>query len=81
MTSTALDVARRRIAARPAGDRIARHLQARYGIAVSGLAELDLGVYRVDRADGPAWVARVFPAARAESADAAPAPSRPRTRR
>lgn len=70
MTSTALDVARRRIAARPARDRIARHLQARYGIAVSGLAELDLGVYQVDRAEGPAWVARVFPAARAESAAA-----------
>jgi Ser/Thr protein kinase RdoA (MazF antagonist) len=70
MTSTALDVARRRIAARPADDRIAGHLQARYGIAVSGLTELDLGVYRVDRADGPDWVARVFPAARAESAAA-----------
>lgn len=70
MTSTALDVARRRIAARPARDRIARHLRVRYGIAVSRLAELDLGVYRVDRADGPAWVARVFPAARAESAAA-----------
>ena len=70
MTSTALDVARRRIAARPARDSIARHLRVRYGIAVSGLAELDLGVYRADRADGPAWVARVFPAARAESAAA-----------
>lgn len=68
MTSTALDEARRRIAARPARGRIARHLQAWYGIAVGGLSELDLGVYRVDRADGPAWVARVFPAARAESA-------------
>ena len=31
---------------------------------------MDLGVYRVDRADGPAWVARVFPAERAESAAA-----------
>jgi hypothetical protein len=70
MTSTALDDARRRMAARPAADRIARHLQARYGIAVSGLAELDLGVYRVDRAEGPAWVARVFAAVRAESAAA-----------
>jgi len=57
MTSTAFDDARRRIAARPASDRIARHLQARYRIAVTGLTELDLGVYRVDWADGPAWVA------------------------
>jgi Ser/Thr protein kinase RdoA (MazF antagonist) len=70
MTSTALDAARQRIAARPASDRIAGHLQARHGITVSGLAELDLGVYRVDRADGPAWVARVFPAVRDESAAA-----------
>jgi Ser/Thr protein kinase RdoA (MazF antagonist) len=70
VTSTALDAARRRIAAGPAPDRVAGHLQARYGVAVSGLAELDLGVYRVDRTDGPAWVARVFPAVRAESAAA-----------
>ena len=70
MTSTAVDAARRRIAAGPARDRIAGHLQARYSVAVSGLAELDLGVYRVDRTDGPAWVARVFPAVRAESAAA-----------
>jgi Ser/Thr protein kinase RdoA (MazF antagonist) len=70
VTSTALDVARQRIAARPSGDRITGHLQARYGVVVSGLAELDLGVYRVDRADGPAWVARVFPAVRAGSAAA-----------
>jgi len=70
MTSTARDVARRRIAARPARDRIAWHQQAGCSIAVSGLAALDLGVYRVDRADGPAWVARVFPAVRAESAAA-----------
>jgi Ser/Thr protein kinase RdoA (MazF antagonist) len=70
MTGTALDVARQRIAARPAGDRIAGHLRARYGVAGSGLDELDLGVYRVDRTDGPAWVARVFPPVRAESAAA-----------
>lgn len=60
------DVARRRIADRPVNDRIARHLQARYGISVSGLTEIDLGVYRVDRADDPAGVARVLPADRAE---------------
>jgi hypothetical protein len=65
-----LDVARRRIAAGPARDRVAGHLRARYGVAVSGLAELDLGVYRVDRTDRPAWVARVFPPVRAEPAAA-----------
>jgi hypothetical protein len=46
------------------------HLEARYGIAVSRLAELDLGVYRVERADGPARVARVFAAMRPEVAAA-----------
>jgi Ser/Thr protein kinase RdoA (MazF antagonist) len=70
VTSPALDDARRRIAARPAHERVARHLESVYGVSVSGMAELDLGVYRVERSDGPAWVARVFPAARAESATA-----------
>ena len=28
------------------------------------IAQLDLGVYRVDRADGDSWVARLFPAVR-----------------
>jgi phosphotransferase family enzyme len=37
------------------------HLEASYGIRVTGLSELDVGVYRVGRADGPDWVARVFP--------------------
>ena len=40
------------------------HLQDHYGIAVAGVTELDVGVYRVMRADGPDWVARVFPAER-----------------
>ncbi len=66
----ALAGARQRIAARPAGALVARHLQARYGIEVRGLSELDLGVYRIDRADGPGWVARVFPAGRPEAATA-----------
>jgi Ser/Thr protein kinase RdoA (MazF antagonist) len=70
MTETALEDARGRIAARPAWDRIARHLEAAHGISVAGLSELDLGVYRVGRSDGPAWVARVFPAARPENAAA-----------
>ena len=70
MTETALTDARRRIAPRPARERIARHLEIAYGIAVRGLSELDLGVYRVNRPDGPDWVARVFPAARPENAAA-----------
>ena len=40
------------------------HLQERYGIEVSHLAPLDLGVFRVDRRDGSRWVARVFGAER-----------------
>jgi Ser/Thr protein kinase RdoA (MazF antagonist) len=58
------------MAPRPADDRIAEHLQAVHGIVVAGLTGLDLGVYRVDRDDGPAWVARVFPAARPQEAAA-----------
>jgi Ser/Thr protein kinase RdoA (MazF antagonist) len=46
-------------------DRLQRHLEACYGIAVTRLSELDVGVFRVDRRDGPSWVARLFPAARA----------------
>jgi methyltransferase (TIGR00027 family) len=45
-------------------DGLADHLAETYGIAVTGIGRLDVGVVRVDRADGPAWVARVFPAAR-----------------
>lgn len=40
------------------------HLADRYGIAVKKLTALDCGVYRIDRADGSKWVARVFPPAR-----------------
>jgi methyltransferase (TIGR00027 family) len=45
-------------------DRLAEHLRGTYGIAVTGTRRLDVGVVRVERADGPAWVARIFPAAR-----------------
>jgi Ser/Thr protein kinase RdoA (MazF antagonist) len=70
VTGDALRDARRRIAPRPAKDRIAEHLEACHGIRVTGLTQLDLGVYRVNRSDGPAWVARVFPAARSHDAAA-----------
>jgi Ser/Thr protein kinase RdoA (MazF antagonist) len=45
-------------------DGLAEHLEATYGVWVDKLTALDNGVLRVDRADGPAWVARVFPADR-----------------
>ncbi|HTX01037.1 MAG TPA: phosphotransferase [Acidimicrobiales bacterium] len=45
-------------------DRLASHLTSRYGIDVAEAVELDLGVLRIDRHDGPRWVARVFPPSR-----------------
>ena len=45
-------------------DRLADHLHGTYGIEVTGTRRLDVGVVRVEHADGPAWVARIFPAAR-----------------
>ena len=44
------------------GERLRAHLETRYGITVDAMTELDLGVWRVGRADGPDWVARWFPA-------------------
>ncbi len=45
-------------------DDLPDHLRGTYGIAVSRLRELDVGVFHVERDDGPSWVARVFPASR-----------------
>jgi Ser/Thr protein kinase RdoA (MazF antagonist) len=60
----------KRTAARRGVPKLAAHLSAVYGIEVTELAQLDLGVYRVDRVDGESWVARLFPALRApERAD------------
>ncbi len=50
------------------------HLETSYGGPISGLTELDAGVYRVAHAGGPDWVTRLFPAGRpaaAATADAA----------
>jgi Ser/Thr protein kinase RdoA (MazF antagonist) len=44
--------------------RLPGHLVQIYGIEVAQVSELDVGVYRVARRDGPDWVARVFPAER-----------------
>jgi Ser/Thr protein kinase RdoA (MazF antagonist) len=43
---------------------LASHLNSTYGIHVAALTELDVGVLRVDRHDGPSWVARIFPTSR-----------------
>jgi aminoglycoside phosphotransferase (APT) family kinase protein len=43
---------------------LGRHLEDHYGVEVAQIAPLDLGVFRVDRRDGPGWVARVFGAKR-----------------
>jgi Ser/Thr protein kinase RdoA (MazF antagonist) len=67
---TALDQARQRIAARPPAPRILAHLEDHYGISVSGLTRLDLGVYRAERRDGPEWAVRIFPAVRPAAATA-----------
>ncbi len=40
------------------------HLVATYGARIARIDELDLGVFRIDLANGPRWVARVFPAER-----------------
>jgi Ser/Thr protein kinase RdoA (MazF antagonist) len=42
---------------------LAAHLHETYGIEVSGITQLSphgAGVFRIDRADGPAWVTRLF---------------------
>jgi Ser/Thr protein kinase RdoA (MazF antagonist) len=44
--------------------RLRAHLETRYGITVDAMTELDLGVWRIGRADGPDWVARWFAARR-----------------
>ena len=36
------------------------HLETQYSIKVSQISQLDLIVFRVDRHDGPSWIARVF---------------------
>ncbi|MGB8195770.1 MAG: phosphotransferase [Acidimicrobiales bacterium] len=43
---------------------LASHLNDTYDIDVAMMSEMDLGVLRIDRHDGPSWVARIFPVAR-----------------
>lgn len=49
---------------REGDDGLAEHLGHTYGVPVTRRRELDVGVHRVERADGSTWVARVFPAGR-----------------
>lgn len=49
---------------RRGGETLGAHLEDTYGVLVTRMKELDLGVHRVERADGSIWVARVFPASR-----------------
>ena len=50
----------RRMLEPPRVDGLDKHLEERYGVEVSAVVPLDLGVFRVDRRDGSRWVARVF---------------------
>jgi Ser/Thr protein kinase RdoA (MazF antagonist) len=45
---------------RPGAELLVGHLEDRYGIDIAGTTELDAGVIRVERCDGPPWVARRF---------------------
>lgn len=45
-------------------EQLPRHLEATYGVETRRVEELDLGVFRLDLADGGSWVARLFPAER-----------------
>src|SRR5262245_27735263 len=54
----------RLIRQREAVDVVPAHLERRYGIRVANVTQLDAGVYRIDRHDGPGWIARLFPSVR-----------------
>jgi Ser/Thr protein kinase RdoA (MazF antagonist) len=44
--------------------RLQAHLADHYGVQVDAMTDLEVGVWRVGRADGPDWVARWFPVRR-----------------
>jgi Ser/Thr protein kinase RdoA (MazF antagonist) len=49
---------------RPGADALPAHLEGTYGIRVTGMTRLDVGVFRVEHDGGPPWVARMFLTAR-----------------
>jgi Ser/Thr protein kinase RdoA (MazF antagonist) len=57
-----------RIYERSALEELPAHLEGTYGIRVDGVERFDAGVMGIERADGPDWVARVFPAGRSKEA-------------
>jgi len=57
----------REVYRRPGVDLLGGHLENWYGIHVVRTTRLDAGVIRVERRDGPTWVARLFVAGRARS--------------
>ncbi len=52
---------------RPGTEDMAAHVARHYGIAVSGSTTIAAGVVRIDRSDGPAWIARLSTASRPAS--------------
>jgi Ser/Thr protein kinase RdoA (MazF antagonist) len=44
---------------RPGADALPAHLEDRYGIRIAAMTKIVAGVFRVERADGPPWVARM----------------------
>jgi Ser/Thr protein kinase RdoA (MazF antagonist) len=52
---------------RPGTEDMAAHVARHYGIAVSGSKTIAAGVVRIDRSDGPAWIARLSTASRPAS--------------
>lgn len=60
----AFDDALNRMYNRTALDDLGPHLEKTHDISVAALTKLDVGVFKVDRHDGSAWVARVFSEAR-----------------
>lgn len=68
--SRPFDTALKRMYRRVALDGLTAHLASTYGIEVATTEQLDVGVIRIDRRDGPAWIARVFSALRPAKATA-----------
>jgi Ser/Thr protein kinase RdoA (MazF antagonist) len=63
------DLVLRRMYQRVGLDSLPAHLEKTYGITVTKMSQLDVGVFRVDRSDkGPPLVARLFSAARSYAA-------------
>ncbi len=62
---SAFDSVLERMYERSGVDTLPAHLEKTYGITVTKVSQLDVGVFRVDRADkGTSMVARLFPVAR-----------------